>query len=73
MGKSYCNDNARGGKPLAQGKQDASLRKIDGATKHLTQPSGGAKQVGDQGPREKTKAMPSTMDKVKRIAGGSNY
>lgn len=71
--KGYCNSEARGGKPLAQGKHDAALSKVESGTKHLTQPSGGAKQIGDQGPTERTKMPKNDMGPVKRAAGGSNY
>lgn len=71
--KDYMNSEARGGKPSAQGKHDASMNKVEAGTKHLTSPSGGAKSIGDQGPREKTKDMKNDMGPVKKVAGGSNY
>lgn len=74
MGKRYyVNTDARGGKMTAQGAQDASLSKIDSGTKHLTQPSGGAKSIGDQGPTERTKMPKNDMAPVKKLAGKSNY
>ncbi len=72
--KDYSNCEARMGEPSAQGKHDAAMRGVDGKTSHLTQPKGGAKQIGGQKlPTEKTTWPKDNMAKVKKIAGGSNY
>lgn len=70
----YSNTACRGGKPTSQGAHVASMKKIDSATSHLVQPvSGKVKAAGDQGPKEHSKPIKSTMPLAKKVAGGSNY